>query len=168
MIGHDLHPFCRRLRFKGRLRVVRTSRPASFGGLGHYTPWIFACHYMNGPIQGYSKSELRNVRPDSAPDRGSFCQKCGSIVPVFTDLTDEAVRSLRELIANGRMLETMRIIQKVTECPLGRAKLWVNHPYGGSPLSQPPTPPCPSCGSQLRTPTARQCPKCFHSWHELA
>ena len=24
---------------------------------------------------------------------------------------------------------------------------------------------CPVCGSLARTPKAKQCPKCFHSWH---
>ncbi len=25
---------------------------------------------------------------------------------------------------------------------------------------------CPRCGALARTPRARQCPKCFHSWHD--
>ena len=25
---------------------------------------------------------------------------------------------------------------------------------------------CPRCGALARTPRAKQCPKCFHSWHE--
>ena len=25
---------------------------------------------------------------------------------------------------------------------------------------------CPKCGALTMTPRARQCPKCFHSWHE--
>ena len=27
---------------------------------------------------------------------------------------------------------------------------------------------CPKCGALARTPTAKQCRKCFHHWHELA
>lgn len=25
---------------------------------------------------------------------------------------------------------------------------------------------CPQCDALTKTPTARQCPKCFHSWHD--
>ncbi len=25
---------------------------------------------------------------------------------------------------------------------------------------------CPKCGALANTPRARQCPKCFHSWHD--
>ena len=134
-----------------------------FVGLAHYTRRIFGCHYMDGPTQGYSNSELQNLRKDADPDRGTFCEKCGLIVPAFTDLTDEDVRSLRQTIANGSALIAMLTLHKQTRCPIRWAKLWVYHPHP----PPPPTPPCPSCGSQLRTPTARQCPKCFHSWHEV-
>lgn len=116
--------------------------------------------------RGYSKAELRNLRPDADPDRGTFCQRCHQIVPEFTDLTAADVRLLRDLIADDKPLKAITFIQERTECPLRWAKLWVNHPYGGAAISQRPTPPCPICGSQLRTPTARQCPRCFHTWHE--
>jgi hypothetical protein len=119
---------------------------------------------MDAPIHGYSRSELKNLNSDARPDRGAFCAKCQSFVPIFDDLTEEDVSSLRDLIDNGNAISAMLIIRQRTDCPLGWAKLWVSHPYGGHP--QPPTPPCPLCGSQLRTPTARQCPSCFHSWHE--
>jgi hypothetical protein len=26
---------------------------------------------------------------------------------------------------------------------------------------------CPKCGALARTPTAKQCPACFHSWHDV-
>jgi rubrerythrin len=26
---------------------------------------------------------------------------------------------------------------------------------------------CPKCGALARTPTAKQCPACFHAWHDV-
>jgi hypothetical protein len=113
----------------------------------------------------YRRDELQNIRDEAWPDRGEYCQKCGTIVPAFEDLSEEEIETLRALIAQGNAVQAMKFIQERTCCPLRWAKIWVLHPNGGQAISQQPTPPCPFCGSQLRTPTARQCPSCYHSWH---
>jgi len=116
--------------------------------------------------QKYSRLELQNLRDDAWPDRGEYCQKCTNIVPSFEDISDEDIEDLRALIAAGNVMSAMQKIHDKTGCSLRWAKIWVHHPYGGHTISQRPTPPCPYCGSQLRTPSARQCPVCYGSWHE--
>ena len=123
---------------------------------------------MNPGGDSYTKSQLGNIRDGATPERGAYCPKCQTIVPAFDDLNSDDIDLLRDLIASGDTESAMEILQDKTECPAMWAKIWVLHPYGGSALSQTPTPPCPFCGSQLRSPAARQCPKCFRTWHDQA
>ena len=123
---------------------------------------------MKSLDEKYSRYELQTIRDEVWPDRGEYCQKCSTIIPAFEDLSEMDIESLRTLIVEGHMTEAMRTIQEHTGCPLRWAKIWVLHPYGGNAVSQQLTPPCPYCGSQLRTPSARQCPSCYRSWREEA
>lgn len=107
----------------------------------------------------YSRAELLTIADDAWPSRGDYCEKCGSWIPQFADITDEDVARLRSL----SNVQAMKEIKERTGCSLKWAKIWALHPNGPQPRFAGP--PCPFCGEPLRTEKAKQCLNCGADWH---
>ena len=107
----------------------------------------------------YSREELEGLGEVNVwPKRGPVCGKCRKHIPQYSEMSPELDRQLRQLPP----VEAMKQLQAVTGCPLFWAKIWVSHPHGAEP---PSGPPCPSCGTPLRTAEAQQCFGCGADWH---
>ena len=118
-------------------------------------------------IKPFSREEVENAG-NGFPSRGIFCEKCNVNIPIFEELSDEQAAKIRK-IANGDKLEEMRLVREATGCSIRWAKIWSLHEngpqrkreYRGNAKS-------PYCNARLRTDRAKQCPKCFKSWHGAA
>ena len=112
----------------------------------------------------YTRSELL-VAAGEFPQRGPLCPHCDKRIPQFADLSEQDERRVRELIRSGRPLMAMAELRQATDCPLLWARLWVEH-QGRPQRIYGVTPPCPYCGSPLRTQLAKQCRFCRRDWHD--
>src|SRR5262252_5686181 len=98
--------------------------------------------------EGYTREELKSLGPNDLPTRGLLCPRCGARIPIFVDLAQEDDKRLRALAAE-RPVDATKELMRLTGCRLSWAKPWVLHPNG--PKEKEPDPPCPFCGSALRT-----------------
>jgi hypothetical protein len=112
----------------------------------------------------YTRSELLTAS-GGFPQRGALCPHCDKHIPQFADLSEQDERRVRELIRQGRLLMAAAELRQATGCPLLWASLWVEH-YGRPQRIYGVTPPCPYCGSPLRTSLAKQCRFCRRDWHD--
>ncbi len=103
-------------------------------------------------------------RPSS--HEGVVCPSCGAHIPHFAELSDPQAERLKSLARSGRRAEAMRDLRDLTNCSLGSAKRWVNHPDGPEDKGFRGHGKCPHCGGRLRTEEAKQCPHCLMSWHD--
>jgi hypothetical protein len=111
----------------------------------------------------YTRSELQKVGTER-PARGPVCPRCGVPIPQFAELSEADAVRIRDLIGNRQTMMAIKELRSATGCPLGWAKLWVQH--GGSPSAVEMTVPCPYCGKPLITALARQCRYCLMDWHD--
>ncbi len=105
----------------------------------------------------YTREEIDRVGEHVRPWRGPYCRKCRNHIPQFAVISPEDERHLKSLFST----EAFRELRERTGCSLLWAKLWINHlhdPYSGGP-------PCPHCGSPMRTAKAQQCFTCGADWH---
>ena len=109
--------------------------------------------------ESYAREEVILARDDS-PQKGELCLKCNARIPRFSYLSIEDEKHLKELIRDGRRVEAMSQLMKLTECSVSWAKIWVLHPNGADSGT-----PCPYCGKPLRTEEAKQCRHCLTDWH---
>lgn len=89
---------------------------------------------------------------------GASCPRCGVLIPVLPPLPEQEQQRIAALLAEGRMVETIKVLVELTGWDSTTAKTFVHHEH--EPLA-----PCPFCGAPLRTPRARQCRACGRKWH---
>ncbi len=58
---------------------------------------------------------------------------------------------VRELMKDGYEAFASRVVERLMQ--ERRQDIFLNN--------------CPKCGALAHTPTAKQCPACFHSWHDV-
>jgi hypothetical protein len=111
----------------------------------------------------YSRKEIEEFG-DGFPNRGRYCPKCKTYIPVFEDLRDTEKHRIRKLILSNQKMMAIAELKTITGCSERWAKIWVNH--SGRPTPEYPGPPCPYCGKELRTSLAKQCPHCLMQWRD--
>jgi hypothetical protein len=112
----------------------------------------------------YTRGELEAIR-EGLPARGRYCAHCGKLIPVFSELTENEERRVRDLCFDRPMAATLEL-KAFAGCPQGWAELWVEHAGRPKiPTTGPPA-PCPYCGEPLRTHYAKQCRFCKRDWHD--
>lgn len=114
-------------------------------------------------MDGYRNEELRDPSL-GRPERGEYCSRCKSTIPVFLDLSAEDRVRLKDL-ACQYPVEAMRERRAATGCSYLWAKIWVQH-QRGIRAHEAKTIQCFYCRSPLRTPQARQCLECGMDWHD--
>jgi len=141
------------------------------GGLypnSHYETWpdsniVGRTSSSDEVYSGYTNEELNDTALPEYPDRGNYCPKCTTFIPVFASISPDMERSIRLLTDWNQQMDE---VQKRTSCPSRWAKIWLNHPDGPEQeFGHPDAPPCPKCGKQLRTSRAKQCVECGADWH---
>ncbi len=118
-------------------------------------------HPMNS--KAYTRDELLVAADGRWPDRGDRCDRCGTIVPQFAELTKSDLARIRQLAVSGQVVLAQRELEACTGAPPRFAKIWVIH--CGVPSPKLPGTPCPHCGKPLASSRARQCLRCHKDWH---
>lgn len=110
----------------------------------------------------YTNAQVRAFG-DGKNDRGLRCNKCGDLIPQFSDLPRTQEDRILSLIRAGRHHMAVQELRAATGCSIGWAKSWVTHKgrpdviYGV---------PCRFCGNELRSSDAKQCRHCKRDWHD--
>jgi len=76
------------------------------------------------PHDGYTRAELEQLPDEAWPVRGPRCERCGTVIPIFVDATDRALKRIRKRAVrdpSGAMAE----LRDATGCPERMAKIWV-------------------------------------------
>jgi hypothetical protein len=115
-------------------------------------------------MDGYTSKELSSTDLPRFPEKGDRCARCGTIVPVFLDLTEDELTELRELALVSKVEATKRV-QVMSGCNARWAKIWVAHPNGAE-KHRFSGPPCPFCGEPLPNERSKQCLSCSRKWHD--
>ena len=111
----------------------------------------------------YSRNEVLNYG-GGFPDRGIFCPKCKTNIPVFAEMTPELETRVLKLIRADKQLMAMAELESALGCSERWSKIWVIH--AGKPTPEYPGPPCPHCGKPLKTNLAKYCLHCQNYWRE--
>lgn len=115
----------------------------------------------------YTREELLRAGEATFPERGPLCPRCGTRVPQFAELPEDAERRVLAHIHEGRLDLAVAELRRATGAPERWAKIWVQHE--GKPMPHAyDGPPCPYCGEALRSASARQCLRCGMDWHDAA
>jgi hypothetical protein len=92
------------------------------------------------------------------PSLGGFCTGCSRELPRVTAATPDHETQLMSLIDASRTVDAIKYARERFGLELSQSKLLVEHMYSGG--VRPLGPPCPSCGTPLRTPQAKLCAEC--------
>lgn len=113
----------------------------------------------------YTRAEFEHGVSDW-PDRGEKCSRCKTIVPEFSELTEELAASIAAQSDAGDPAGAYHRMAELLGAPLRYAKIWVLH-NGERALARHRDngPPCPKCGEPLISDASRQCLTCHASWH---
>ena len=94
------------------------------------------------------------------------CVCCGIEVPVDDPrVPADVAEYIRKLRKEAQPILAVTELKRLTGMSLGDAKYWADH--CGEPIGRAvQTGPCPFCGKELRTDTAKQCRHCKRDWHD--
>jgi predicted amidophosphoribosyltransferase len=95
---------------------------------------------------------------DYRPSLGGFCSGCSRELPRVAAATPDDEARLLRLIDASHTVDAIKYVRERFGLELSQSKLLVEHMYSGG--IRPLGPPCPSCGTPLRTPQAKLCANC--------
>lgn len=122
---------------------------------GDFETWI--CRNFSSRLDARISAELWVTATGDAEGR--------DFVELAAGLHDDNLCHVRATIDNIKTGDLRSRLDWYEERVLAMLELGLNVKDGARPTPRQKSPPCPSCGAELRTPLAQQCFACGADWH---